>query len=158
MIQALRELWKGGWVEWHGEYYDIPPLTLEPHPPGPVPIYTGGHTDAALRRAARSATAGSATPTRGTRPAYHIGKLKGYLHEYGRDDDPFEIIVGLYDDPVGRPLPAGRRGARRHRHDVHAVGDGPEGVQGCAAVASTRSPPCTGPSIEQFADRRRDSP
>ena len=23
MIPALRELWKGGWVEWHGEHYDF---------------------------------------------------------------------------------------------------------------------------------------
>src|SRR3954453_15752019 len=47
MIQALRELWKGGWVEHHGEYYDIPALMMEPHPESPVPIFCGGHTDAA---------------------------------------------------------------------------------------------------------------
>src|SRR5258707_8196128 len=43
MIQALRELWKGGWVEWHGTHYDIPSITLEPHPSAPIPIYGGGH-------------------------------------------------------------------------------------------------------------------
>ena len=99
MIQALRELWKGGWVEWHGTYYDIPSLTLEPAPPGPVPIYVGGHTDAALRRAAKVADGwiGNAYPWDDAEK--YIAKLKGYLHEYGRDGDPFEIIIGLYDVP-----------------------------------------------------------
>ena len=124
MIQALRELWKGGWVEWHGTYYDIPSLTLEPAPPGPVPIYVGGHTDAALRRAAKVADGwiGNAYPWDDAEK--YIAKLKGYLHEYGRDGDPFEIIIGLYDVPVGRSLRAGRSRARRHRDDVCAMGDG----------------------------------
>jgi alkanesulfonate monooxygenase SsuD/methylene tetrahydromethanopterin reductase-like flavin-dependent oxidoreductase (luciferase family) len=99
MIQALRELWKGGWVEWHGTYYDIPPLTLEPAPPGPVPIYVGGHTDAALRRAARVADGwiGNAYPWDDA--VRHIGRLKQFLREEGRDGQPFELIVGLYDVP-----------------------------------------------------------
>ena len=83
MIPALRELWRGGWVEWHGEYYDIPPLTLEPHPPTAVPIYTGGHTDAALRRAARFADGwiGNAYPW--DEAAHYVGRLKQLL-EIGR--------------------------------------------------------------------------
>ncbi len=99
MIQALRELWKVGWVEWHGTYYDIPPLTLEPAPPGPVPIYVGGHTDAALRRAARVADGwiGNAYPWDDA--VRHIGRLKQFLREEGRDGEPFELIVGLYDLP-----------------------------------------------------------
>jgi alkanesulfonate monooxygenase SsuD/methylene tetrahydromethanopterin reductase-like flavin-dependent oxidoreductase (luciferase family) len=32
MIQALRALWKGGWVSWPGTHYDIPELMLEPKP------------------------------------------------------------------------------------------------------------------------------
>ena len=49
MIPALRALWKGGWVEWHGDYYDVPACTLEPHTETPIAIYGGGHTDAALK-------------------------------------------------------------------------------------------------------------
>lgn len=99
MIPALRELWKGGWVEWHGEYYDIPPLMMEPHPPGPVPIWSGGHTDAALKRAARYADGwvGNAYPF--DEAAAIIAKLQGYLADNGRAGDPFEIIVGFYDPP-----------------------------------------------------------
>ena len=53
MIPALRELWHGGWVSWSGEYYQVPELMIEPHPPAPVPILCGGESEAALRRAAR---------------------------------------------------------------------------------------------------------
>src|SRR5215217_5577939 len=53
MIPSLRELWKGGWVSWNGEHYQVPEMMIEPHPPTPVPVYCGGESDAALRRAAR---------------------------------------------------------------------------------------------------------
>ena len=99
MIPALRELWKGGWVEWRGTYYDIPTLMMEPAPPAPVPIYTGGHTDAALKRAAKYADGwiGNAYPW--DQAEHYIGKLKGYLRDEGREDAPFEIICGLYAMP-----------------------------------------------------------
>ena len=99
MIPALRELWKGGWVQWHGEHYDIPPITLEPHPPTPVPIYTGGHTDAALRRAAKYADGwiGNAYPW--AEAAEHVARLQRFLAEQDRDTSNFEIICGLYEMP-----------------------------------------------------------
>jgi alkanesulfonate monooxygenase SsuD/methylene tetrahydromethanopterin reductase-like flavin-dependent oxidoreductase (luciferase family) len=99
MMEALRELWKGGWVEWHGKHYEVPALMMEPHPAEPIPIYCGGHTDAALKRAARYGDGwiGNAYPW--DEAAGHVGRLQGYLREYGRENDPFEIIVGFYDLP-----------------------------------------------------------
>ncbi len=99
MIPALRELWKGGWVEWHGEYYEIPLMTLEPHPPTPVPIYVGGHSDAALKRAAKFADGwiGNAYPW--AEAEHHIAKLKQFLAAEERDTSGFEIICGLYEMP-----------------------------------------------------------
>jgi probable F420-dependent oxidoreductase len=99
MIPALKELWKGGWVEWKGTYYDIPTLMMEPHPPAPVPIYVGGHTDAALKRAAKYGDGwiGNAYPWE--EAEHHIGRLKGFLRDEGREDDDFEIICGLYAMP-----------------------------------------------------------
>jgi probable F420-dependent oxidoreductase len=99
MIVALRELWKGGWVEFHGDYYDIPALTMEPHPAEPVPIYLGGHSDAALRRAAKVGDGwiGNAYPW--DEAEHHITRLRGFLEEEGRADDDFEIICGIYAMP-----------------------------------------------------------
>lgn len=54
MIQALRALWSGEVVEHHGEFYDFGPLSISPVPSGPVPVWIGGDSDAALARAARN--------------------------------------------------------------------------------------------------------
>jgi alkanesulfonate monooxygenase SsuD/methylene tetrahydromethanopterin reductase-like flavin-dependent oxidoreductase (luciferase family) len=99
MIPALRELWKGGWVEYHGQWYDVPAVTMEPHPSEPVPIYGGGHTDAALRRAARLCDGwiGNAYPW--DEAAHYVGRLQQFLREEGREGEPFEIICGLYAMP-----------------------------------------------------------
>ncbi|MCU1374301.1 MAG: rutA 5 [Actinomycetia bacterium] len=100
MMDALRALWQGGWVEWHGAHYDVPALMMEPHPEVPVPIWSGGHTDAALRRAARHADGwiGSAYPW--DEAVHHVGRIKACLAEEGRADDPFEIIMAFYEPPT----------------------------------------------------------
>ena len=52
MIVALRALWHEGWVEFQGEYYDVPMCQMLPAPSRPIPIIGGGHSPVALRRAA----------------------------------------------------------------------------------------------------------
>lgn len=56
-VEALRMIWSGGNVEYHGEFVDFEPLTCTPLPKqGPnIPILVGGDSPAALRRAARLA-------------------------------------------------------------------------------------------------------
>jgi probable F420-dependent oxidoreductase len=53
MIEILRKLWKEGSAEFHGEHFDFPLVYAEPCPDRPIPIYVGGHTGPAIRRAAR---------------------------------------------------------------------------------------------------------
>jgi len=50
-IDIVRGLTSGGEFEFHGDFYDIQPITMTPAPTEPVPILVGGHADAALRRA-----------------------------------------------------------------------------------------------------------
>src|SRR5262249_45004123 len=54
MIQVLRTLWSGGWVEHHREFYDFDLLEMTPSPTAQPPIYVGGLSDAAIKRAARN--------------------------------------------------------------------------------------------------------
>ncbi|ROZ50041.1 TIGR03619 family F420-dependent LLM class oxidoreductase [Rhodococcus sp. WS3] len=98
MIQALRALWKGGWVSWKGEYYDIPEMMIEPHPPAPVPILCGGESAAALKRAARYCDGWVGTAYTLEEATVWIDRIKGYRREYGRENEPFEIILGLFDE------------------------------------------------------------
>ena len=64
-----------------------------------MPIYCGGHTDAALRRAARycDGWVGNAYPWDDAE--HYVGKLRGFLKEFGRENEPFDIIIGFYDIP-----------------------------------------------------------
>ena len=52
MVDVMRALWAGGWVEHHGEFYDFPRLEMSPAPSRRVPIYVGGVSKKALQRAA----------------------------------------------------------------------------------------------------------
>ncbi len=55
-ISLLRALWSapGKHVEFHGEFWDIPPMDPEPRPiQQPIPILVGGHSEAAIDRAVR---------------------------------------------------------------------------------------------------------
>ena len=53
MLELMRALWQPGWTEFDGEFYSTPRLEMEPTPPH-IPIYVGGLSDIALRRAARN--------------------------------------------------------------------------------------------------------
>ncbi|MEE6165333.1 MULTISPECIES: TIGR03619 family F420-dependent LLM class oxidoreductase [unclassified Mycolicibacterium] len=53
MLTLMRELWAPGWTEFSGEFYTTPRLEMEPSPPH-IPIYVGGLSEVALRRAARN--------------------------------------------------------------------------------------------------------
>jgi alkanesulfonate monooxygenase SsuD/methylene tetrahydromethanopterin reductase-like flavin-dependent oxidoreductase (luciferase family) len=54
MIDVLRRYWDDGVAEYHGEFYDVPPSGMFPVPAQHIPIWVGGRSDIALRRAARN--------------------------------------------------------------------------------------------------------
>ncbi len=96
MIPALRALWAGGWVEHHGPYYDFEPLQMNPSPAAPIPIYGGGHSRPAMRRAARLCdgwlAASAYTPDEAW---HHLGRLKEHLRAAGRDMDGFTVYMAI---------------------------------------------------------------
>jgi probable F420-dependent oxidoreductase len=52
VLVLLRKIWAGGWVEHHGEFFDLKPSLISPTPAAPIPIWSGGDSPAAIRRAA----------------------------------------------------------------------------------------------------------
>ena len=95
MIEILRGLTRpqGGYFEFHGEHFDVPSLKLCPVPTEPIPLLVGGHSDAALRRAARL---GDGWMHAGGDPAQldaHLARLAELRRECGREQEPFEIHV-----------------------------------------------------------------
>ena len=99
MIPALRALWQGGWVSWSGRYYQVPELMLEPHPSAPVPILCGGESEAALRRAARLCDGWVGTAYAWDDAVGYVQKLTALRREYGRQREPFEIMLALLEPP-----------------------------------------------------------
>jgi alkanesulfonate monooxygenase SsuD/methylene tetrahydromethanopterin reductase-like flavin-dependent oxidoreductase (luciferase family) len=51
-IEIIRGALRGGYFEYHSENYNIGPMKMNPVPDKPVPILYGGHSKAALARAA----------------------------------------------------------------------------------------------------------
>ena len=95
MIPALRELWSGTWTSWDGEHVRFPELKISPTPARQVPIYVGGDTTVALKRAARLADGWIGTLYRPEEAEAKVTELKGYLAAAGRADDDFEIVLSL---------------------------------------------------------------
>jgi probable F420-dependent oxidoreductase len=54
MITIIRGFWQDGTTEFHGDHFDFGPTSMYPKPTEAVPIWVGGKSDAALRRAARN--------------------------------------------------------------------------------------------------------
>ncbi|HPG27537.1 MAG: LLM class F420-dependent oxidoreductase [Spirochaetaceae bacterium] len=55
MLELMRKLWSGDWVEFDGEFYQCRKLKMTPPvPTRPIPVWVGGISDMALRRAARN--------------------------------------------------------------------------------------------------------
>jgi probable F420-dependent oxidoreductase len=100
MIRALRELWRGGWVSWTGEHYQVPEMMIEPHPEAPVPILCGGESDAALRRAASLCDGWVGYAYAWDDAVRYAQKLKDLRREYGHEDEPFDILLALLEPPT----------------------------------------------------------
>jgi probable F420-dependent oxidoreductase len=96
-IDAMRLILDGGMVEYHGEFFDFDKLQMSPTPPKRVPFYIGGHTEVALRRAARVADGWSSAMMKLDDLRTTIARLKELLAERGRENDPFEYQAVCID-------------------------------------------------------------
>src|ERR1700678_4415002 len=92
-IAILRGLAAGGYFEHHGRCFDLPPVQIAPVPSEPIPVLIGGHSDAALRRAAPLARGwmhGGGDPADLPRL---LARLTDFRGESDRVTRPFEVHV-----------------------------------------------------------------
>jgi probable F420-dependent oxidoreductase len=140
-IAILRGLAAGGYFEHHGTVFDLPPVKIAPVPPDPIPVLIGGHSDAALRRAAR------------------LGD--GWLHGGG---DPAELPGLLARLARFRQAAetSGEAAEARRPFEIHVISTDaytPDGVrrleeQGVTdVIVGFRWPYVTGPDTEPLEDK-----
>lgn len=95
MLELMKALWAPGWTEFNGEFYIAPRMAMEPTPP-PIPVYVGGLSDIALRRAARhDGWIGDLITTE--KALARISVLRELRAEKGLSMDGFEVITPLTD-------------------------------------------------------------
>lgn len=91
-IDIVRGLSAGGYFEYHGQFYDIPPIKISPVPTEPVPILVGGHSKPALRRAAQRGDGWMHAGGDGAELDRLLAELDALRAEYGTRKD-FEVHV-----------------------------------------------------------------
>ena len=97
MIEVMEKLWSGGWVEHHGEFYDFAPLEMSPVPSKPIPIYVGGVSQRAKKRAATQAD-GWISDLHTTEELREIvEELRRLRADSERAKEPFEIFASVSD-------------------------------------------------------------
>jgi len=98
-IEILRSVWRGGMTEHHGEIFDFDRLQQSPAPPEPIPIYIGGASKAALRRAARLGDGWLGAGNTPEQAEAILADLRRLREDAGRRAEPFDAIVPLVTPP-----------------------------------------------------------
>ncbi len=99
MIEVMREVWKGGFVEHHGEHFNFPSIKQSPAPSRQIPIIIGGASKPALNRAARLGDGWIGAGNTATEAAEILSTLSALRKEAGRESTALEAIVQL-TEPV----------------------------------------------------------
>lgn len=98
-LALMKRLWEPGWTQFAGEHYTAPRLVMEPTPTAPVPVYVGGLSEVAFRRAARhDGWVGDMYRT--DEAIGWAARLREVREEAGIDTGPgseFRVIVALTD-------------------------------------------------------------
>lgn len=92
-IKIIKLCMTGELVEFHGQHYDFDRLMMRPAPKTKVPIYVGGHADAALRRAAELCDGWIGLSHSYDEIREYIALLASLRADFGREGEPFDIIV-----------------------------------------------------------------
>jgi probable F420-dependent oxidoreductase len=94
-IEVMRRLWSGELQSFEGRFHHLDRVALNPPPRRPIPIWMGGRSEVAYRRAARSGDgfifAGRPEPAQEAWP-----RLSQLLTEAGRDPSSFGRELDLW--------------------------------------------------------------
>jgi probable F420-dependent oxidoreductase len=131
-IALLRAIWTadGRHVEFHGEFWDIPPMDPEPRPvQRPIPVLIGGHSEAALDRAARIGDGWITAPVSSNRLSELLLLLNAALERHDRE--PATLPIYCRCEPGMPSLSDLRRYEELGVHSLHIDIDSIELLKRC---------------------------
>jgi len=100
MLEILPRLLSGEMTEYHGTYYELPPVKMSPGTRQPLPIMVGGYAPAAMRRACRcDGWMATSHPEEEIYPL--LDTLQQVRSEEGCADQPFDIWSGVQNPGDG---------------------------------------------------------
>ena len=101
-LDVIRTLWTDAVSSYEGRFYRLPKCNMSPKPvqSPTIPITIGGHSDGALRRAARYGTGWYGLSLGVEEAAPLIHRLNGFLEAEGRKPGDLRIIVGGINNPI----------------------------------------------------------
>lgn len=95
MLDIMRRLWADGTIEYHGEHFELPELSMQPRPRKQIPIYLGGASAPALQRAARIGNGWIGPGSTPDEVPALLERITDQRRRFGRESEPFENIVPL---------------------------------------------------------------
>jgi len=97
MLEVLRKLWGGGMVEHHGALFDFERLEMSPVPTQEIPIYSGGLSQPALRRAATRCDGWISDLHTSEELRGIIASLRELRADSERAERPFQVLAACKD-------------------------------------------------------------
>jgi probable F420-dependent oxidoreductase len=98
-IDVARDLWKPGISDFHGRWIDYSDVESYPTPrSGTIPIFVGGTSDAAVRRAVTRGDGWHGIGTDVARASEMVVKVRAAADEVDRPLDGFELHFRLHND------------------------------------------------------------
>ena len=91
-IRLLHVLWAGKPVTFHGDFFHVDRVIMVPPPQRPVPMWVGGRSKAAIRRAALQGDGWMATGEPVAETIRIMAEVRAIRKDAGRDN-PFEMMA-----------------------------------------------------------------
>lgn len=92
-IEILRGLESGDYFGFAGEMHTMPANKMNPVPTKPTPLLIGGHTESALKRAARVGDGWMCAGASIQELEDYIGRIRQLRDDFGTADRPFKIFT-----------------------------------------------------------------
>jgi alkanesulfonate monooxygenase SsuD/methylene tetrahydromethanopterin reductase-like flavin-dependent oxidoreductase (luciferase family) len=102
MIEVMNKLWVGGVVSHHERFFQFDQIEMRPVPTRRVPLYCGGKSQAAFKRAAMLCDGYMGPGHSMNEVPQLVADLKRYRTEAGRGSEPFDIVVPILPIDVNR--------------------------------------------------------